>query len=79
MSIVIRIVKNKIWLIAGVIDSDYRGEIKVVLFNHSDVDFEIKKGDRIAQLICEKIKNPVLALVQVCLNTLFKISELKND
>eukprot|EP00276_Gloeochaete_wittrockiana_P004170 CAMPEP_0184661914 /NCGR_PEP_ID=MMETSP0308-20130426/40779_1 /TAXON_ID=38269 /ORGANISM="Gloeochaete witrockiana, Strain SAG 46.84" /LENGTH=152 /DNA_ID=CAMNT_0027103571 /DNA_START=219 /DNA_END=677 /DNA_ORIENTATION=+ len=40
---------------AGVIDSDYRGEVGVVLFNHSDQDFEIKTGDRIAQLILEKI------------------------
>ena len=40
---------------AGVVDSDYRGEIKVILFNHSDVPFKVKKGDRIAQLILEKI------------------------
>ncbi len=38
----------------GTIDSDYRGEIKVVLINHSDTDFVIKRGDRIAQMvICE--------------------------
>jgi deoxyuridine 5'-triphosphate nucleotidohydrolase len=41
---------------AGVIDADYRGNIGVVLFNFSDSDFTIKKGDRIAQLICEKIE-----------------------
>ena len=35
----------------GVIDSDYRGEICVGLINHSDVDFEIKRGDRVAQLM----------------------------
>ena len=40
---------------AGVIDSDYQGEVKVLLVNHSDVQFEIKMGDRIAQLIIEKI------------------------
>ena len=40
---------------AGVIDSDYRGKVGVVLFNHSDVPFEIKTGDRIAQLILERI------------------------
>ena len=33
---------------AGVIDSDYRGEIKVLLFNFSDKDFVINKYDRIA-------------------------------
>ena len=40
---------------AGVIDADYRGEIKILLINHSDVKFKIKKGDRIAQLVLEKI------------------------
>lgn len=32
----------------------------MVLFNHSDKDFEVKKGDRIAQLICEQIFYPVI-------------------
>ena len=36
---------------AGVIDSDYRGKIKVVLFKHGDQDFGVNMGDRIAQLI----------------------------
>ncbi len=35
----------------GTIDADYRGEIKILLINFSDVDFEIKHGDRIAQMI----------------------------
>ena len=43
---------------AGVIDPDYTGEVKVILFNNSDNDFEIKKGDRIAQLILEKVMTP---------------------
>ena len=43
---------------AGVIDADYRGEIGVVLFNHSEDDFQVKQGDHIAQLILEKIKTP---------------------
>ncbi|ODV77609.1 deoxyuridine 5'-triphosphate nucleotidohydrolase [Suhomyces tanzawaensis NRRL Y-17324] len=42
---------------AGVVDADYRGEIKVILFNHSDKDFKIEKGDRIAQMVLEKIIN----------------------
>lgn len=41
--------KHGIDVLAGVIDSDYRGEIKVCLINFGDEDFEIKKGDRIAQ------------------------------
>lgn len=35
----------------GTIDSDYRGEIKVPLVNHGEVDFSIARGDRIAQLV----------------------------
>jgi len=37
-----------------VIDADYRGEVKVLLFNLSDTDFAINEGDRIAQMIIEK-------------------------
>lgn len=40
---------------AGVVDYDYRGEVGVVLFNHGPADFKIAHGDRIAQLILEKI------------------------
>ena len=39
---------------AGVIDLDYRGIVFILLFNHLDEDFGIKKGDRITQLILEK-------------------------
>ena len=39
----------------GTIDSDYRGEIKVVLINHSKQKFAIKRGDRIAQLVISKV------------------------
>ena len=49
---------------AGVVDSDYRGEVGVVLFNHGDQDFEVKMGDRIAQLILEKIDTPKVEEVQ---------------
>lgn len=47
-----------IWTGAGVVDSDYRGEVKVLLRNFTDVDFEIKKGDRIAQMVFVKIEFP---------------------
>ncbi|KAK4390687.1 Deoxyuridine 5'-triphosphate nucleotidohydrolase [Sesamum angolense] len=50
--------KHSIDVGAGVIDADYRGPVGVILFNHSDVDFEVKAGDRIAQLIIEKIVTP---------------------
>uniref|UniRef100_A0A5B7C2I1 Deoxyuridine 5'-triphosphate nucleotidohydrolase n=1 Tax=Davidia involucrata TaxID=16924 RepID=A0A5B7C2I1_DAVIN len=50
--------KHSIDVGAGVIDADYRGPVGVILFNHSDVDFEVKVGDRIAQLVIEKIMTP---------------------
>ncbi|XP_074283189.1 deoxyuridine 5'-triphosphate nucleotidohydrolase-like [Silene latifolia] len=50
--------KHSIDVGAGVIDADYRGPVGVILFNHSDVDFEVKEGDRIAQLIIEQIVTP---------------------
>ncbi|XP_045183853.2 deoxyuridine 5'-triphosphate nucleotidohydrolase-like [Mercenaria mercenaria] len=45
---------------AGVIDQDYRGNVGVVMFNFGEAEFEVKAGDRIAQLICEKIFLPEL-------------------
>ena len=50
--------KHSIDVGAGVIDEDYRGPVNVILFNLGEQDFEIKRGDRIAQLICEKIEQP---------------------
>lgn len=57
-------VKHSIDVGAGVIDEDYRGNVGVVLFNHSDVAFVVKRGDRIAQLICERITYPVYEEVE---------------
>ena len=48
-------VKHGIQTGAGVVDRDYTGEVKIVLFNHSREDFKVAKGDRVAQLILEKI------------------------
>lgn len=39
----------------GTIDSDYRGEIKVILFNFGEEDFVISRGDRIAQMVLSKV------------------------
>ena len=39
----------------GTIDSDYRGEIKIILFNFGKKDFVIKRGERIAQLVISKV------------------------
>lgn len=35
----------------GTVDSDYRGEVKVILINHGGTPFEIRRGDRVAQLV----------------------------
>jgi len=50
-------VKHRLMTNAGVIDSDYRGEVKVVLANLGDQPYRVEKGDRIAQLIIEKFDN----------------------
>jgi len=52
--------KNFIDVGAGVIDADYRGPLGVILYNHGSEDFKVQPGDRIAQLICEKIAYPEL-------------------
>ena len=39
----------------GTIDSDYRGEIKVIIYNHGDTDFMVNNGDRIAQMILSPV------------------------
>ena len=44
----------------GFIGRDYRGEVGVVLFNFGSEDFTVNLGDKIAQLIFEKIKTPVI-------------------
>jgi dUTP pyrophosphatase len=48
-------VRDGIDTLAGVIDSDYRGEVKVVLVNHGSSIFSIAPGDRIAQLLIQRV------------------------
>lgn len=57
-------VKRGIDVGAGVVDADYRGELGVVLFNFGDEAFEVKPGDRVAQLILERISTPSVMEVQ---------------
>jgi dUTP pyrophosphatase len=47
----------------GTIDSDYRGEVGVILVNHGDRDFEIARGDRIAQMVIAPVVQARFALV----------------
>jgi dUTP pyrophosphatase len=43
----------------GTIDADYRGEIKVILINLSDMDFTVRHGDRIAQMIIARYESVI--------------------
>lgn len=56
-------VKNGIDVGAGIVDYDYRGAVGVVLFNHSNEDFVVKRGDRIAQFIFKRIAKPTFVEV----------------
>ncbi|WP_017670055.1 dUTP diphosphatase [Blastomonas sp. AAP53] len=47
----------------GTIDSDYRGELKVILINHGDAPFAIRRGDRIAQLVAAPVQRAGFAEV----------------
>ena len=49
-------VRHGIDTLAGVIDSDYRGEVRVVLVNHGREAFAIAPGDRIAQLLVQRVE-----------------------
>lgn len=51
-------VKHGLDVLAGVIDSDYRGEIICALINHGEEAFEMEAGMRIAQLVIEAIALP---------------------
>ena len=57
-------VKHGIDVLAGVVDASYRGEVQVVLINHGSTVFCVEPGDRVAQLIFERIYTPD-ALVEV--------------
>lgn len=49
----------------GLIDSGYRGEVGVILINHHQhKSFEIKKGDKICQLVIQKIETPIIEVVE---------------
>lgn len=56
--------KHSIHVGAGVIDSDYRGPVSVLLFNLSTEPFKVNVGDRIAQLIIKRISLPDAVVVE---------------
>ena len=53
----------------GVIDSDYRGEIKVGIINQGDADFTVEPGERIAQMVILPVMQPQIELVQTLSET----------
>jgi dUTP pyrophosphatase len=54
-------VRHGIDTLAGVIDSDYRGEVRVVLVNHGDEPFRAAPGERVAQLLVQRVERAAFA------------------
>ena len=61
--------KYAIHTLAGVVDSGYRGEIKIVLINLGKENYEIKKGDRIAQMVIQLCASPKIVEVDKLSNS----------
>ncbi|RDU51891.1 dUTP diphosphatase [Helicobacter sp. MIT 00-7814] len=53
----------------GTVDSDYRGEIKIILVNFSNEDFTINAGDRIAQAVVSKVYQAEFEIVEILSDT----------
>ena len=62
--------KNGFKTLGGVVDEGYRGEIKVGLINLSKKSYLIEKGDKVAQMLIQKVEHPTITLVK-------KLSETK--
>ena len=56
--------KGGVKTMGGVIDSGYRGEVRVVLQNLSKEDYNIKEGDKIAQMLIQKVESPQIEEVE---------------
>lgn len=48
----------------GVIDNNYRGEYKIIIYNTSEKDYEVKKGQKIAQILIQKVINAEIEEVE---------------
>ena len=55
--------KHGIKTCSGVLDSGYRGELKICLLNTSDTPYTFERGDRVAQLLIQKIERPDIEVV----------------
>ena len=62
-------VKQFIDMGVGIVDTDYHGDVGVVLFNHTDDEFRVFQGDWIAQLILKRIKTPAVEVAGELDNT----------
>lgn len=56
-----------IFVLTGIVDTDYKGEIQVVMYNSTNVPFHIKRGDRIAQLVFHSVANVKLSGANVAI------------
>lgn len=50
--------KHGLTCLAGVIDSNYRGEVQIVLMNHGDTSYAVEKGSKIAQVLIQPVATP---------------------
>lgn len=57
-------IKNGIKTMGGVIDSGFRGEVKVIMTNLSDKELKLEKGSRVAQMIIQRYEVPEVELVE---------------
>ena len=53
----------------GLIDAGYRGEVRVCLYNSGDAPFSIAPGDRVAQLVVQRVETPEYGAVETLLDT----------
>jgi len=61
--------KSGLTILAGVIDSEYRGEPVIVVFNTSDQPYEVKKGQKIAQMLIQPVVHATVSEVTELNNT----------
>ena len=62
-------VRHGLDTLAGVIDADYRGEVRVVLVNHGQEPVRLTRGDRIAQLLVQQVDRAVFRRVDALAET----------
>ena len=58
------VINNSVTVFSGLIDSDYTGPIKLVIFNHGPQEFVVERNMRLAQLFIQRIVEPALIEVR---------------